>query len=201
MEKPRNYIGASMVGEECWRKVWFSLNHPFRITDGRRLRIFDMGKMIETYVVDLLKKAGFEVFDKDENGNQFNVAWPFLKGSADGVIVIDNVPHLLEIKSCKDSTFKLYRKNKLQATNMQYWYQCQIYMHGLQVDHALFVAMNKDTQDLYFEFVKYDHTAFTFALEKARIISESKEAPEREYKEKTFFKCKMCEYQEDCWEA
>jgi len=58
----RNHLGASELGEECWRKLWYG----FRWTkldyhDGRMMRLFNVGHSAEPRFVAYLKGIGFEV--------------------------------------------------------------------------------------------------------------------------------------------
>lgn len=58
----RNHLGASELGEECWRKLWYG----FRWTklehfDGRMMRLFNVGHSAEPRFVTYLRGIGFEV--------------------------------------------------------------------------------------------------------------------------------------------
>lgn len=58
----RNHLGASELGEECWRKLWYG----FRWTkldhhDGRMMRLFNVGHSAEPRFVTYLKGIGFKV--------------------------------------------------------------------------------------------------------------------------------------------
>jgi hypothetical protein len=63
----RNHMGASGLGEECWRKLWYD----FRWTkeehfDGRMMRLFNVGHSAEPRFVAYLRGIGFEVREHSE---------------------------------------------------------------------------------------------------------------------------------------
>lgn len=64
----RNHLGASELGEECWRKLWYG----FRWTkqerfDGRMMRLFNVGHSAEPRFVTYLKGIGFQVKEFETN--------------------------------------------------------------------------------------------------------------------------------------
>lgn len=64
----RNHLGASELGEPCWRKLWYSFRWVKEEKfDGRMLRLFNVGHSAEPRFVSYLKGIGFEVkeFEKD----------------------------------------------------------------------------------------------------------------------------------------
>lgn len=58
----RNHLGASELGEECWRKLWYGFHwvkkEPF---SGRMLRLFNVGHSAEPRFISYLRGIGFEV--------------------------------------------------------------------------------------------------------------------------------------------
>ena len=66
-QERRNHLGASEMGEECWRKLyygfrWTKLEH----FDGRMMRLFNVGHSAEPRFVNYLKGIGFEVREFDD---------------------------------------------------------------------------------------------------------------------------------------
>jgi len=58
----RNHLGASELGEECWRKLWYGFRWVKQeIFDGRMLRLFNVGHSAEPRFVQYLRGIGFEV--------------------------------------------------------------------------------------------------------------------------------------------
>ena len=200
--KKRDYMGASGLGEECDRKLWYSYKKPKPVTSARLKRIFDMGNIIEDYLVRIFRDAGLTVYDVMENGDQFGFKDGDIAGHCDGVVVglpESSKPHLLEFKSAKASSYKAFVKNGVKKENKKYYVQMQIYMNKLNLDRALFVMMNKDTQELYFERVEYDKVCAETFLLRGKEIAKEEEEPERKYPKSTFYKCKWCDWNNECW--
>ena len=187
---PRTYLGASGLGEECARKIWYRYKQPKMIENPRVHRIFDMGHIIEDYIVRLLRDAGCTVYTEMPDGEQFGFEDGKLAGHIDGVITglpESSKPHLFEAKSAKASGWKEFVKKGCQTTNMTYYVQCQIYMQKMKLDRALFVVMNKDTQELYFERIKYVKAMADHYLNRGHEIAAAVEPPDRQYSKSTFF--------------
>ena len=101
-QTPRDYLGASILGTECDRQLWYQFHHPKPVDDPRVQRIFDLGNILEDYMIKLLKESGIEVWDVDADGEQFGFIDEEVAGHCDGVaqgFPESTVPHLLEFKS------------------------------------------------------------------------------------------------------
>lgn len=204
-QKKRDYLGASMLGEECDRKLWYDFHEPVPVEDPRVQRIFDMGNLIEDYLVELLKDAGVKVFAVDANGEQFGFVDGPVAGHSDGVAIglpemPENTPALLEFKSCNAKNFKAFKDKGVRAHNYKYFVQMQVYMRKLNLRYAMFIAMNKDTQELYFEVVELQDSIAGHFILRGKEIAETKELPNRKYVSDTFYKCKFCNHRKKCWE-
>jgi hypothetical protein len=204
-KKRREYLGASLLGEECTRRVYYEYYFPKPIDDARRLRIFQVGNLFEDYVIKLLKNAGIKVFTEDENEEQFGfIAFDGkVAGHIDGVvkgIPESTKPHLLEIKSANDASFKQFKKSGVKKQSDRYYGQVQIYMGEMNLEKCLFVIINKNTQELYFERIDYCIFEHKVCMNKAEEILNATEPPERAYNNSNFYRCNMCPYREECWE-
>lgn len=199
----RNYMGLSGVGEECDRKLWYSYKQPKKITGAKINRTFDLGNAVEDLVINWLSLVeGFTVITRDENGEQFGGTDEMLAWHIDGVIQglpESGKPHLLEIKSAKDDRYKAFVKDGLQKTDSKYYAQCQTYMHKEGLERALFIVVNKDTSEMYMERVRYNKMEATYFINRAKEIARAEEPPARKYNTKAFFKCKWCDWKDECW--
>jgi len=201
-EKNRSYMGGSILGTECDRQLWYDYRTPFKVDDPRVQRIFDLGNIIEDYVIRLLKDAGITVYDKDANGDQFGFVDEEIAGHSDGVLLglpESKQPHLFECKSANDKNFKLFQKDGVEKTNKKYWVQVHVYMKKLNLENCLFVVMNKNTCELYLERIKLDKFVADHAITRGKEIARMETEPDRKYKNSTFYKCKFCNHREICW--
>jgi len=203
-EKKRDYLGVSSLGEECTRKLWYKYHEPDKAkkVEPRIQAIFDMGHLIEDYVVKLLAETGMAVFDKDEDGHQFEAIYQgVIKGHIDGVIKgipESDKPHLLEVKSMNDTNFSKLRE-KLEFSFPHYWVQMQVYMFLFKLDRGLFVAMNKDNCEFYTERISLNTILAESYLKKGVEIVNMGMVPIAPYPSKTFYKCRYCEFADTCW--
>lgn len=199
LAKPsRTYLGASGLGVECDRQLWYSYKMPKKIQEARIHRIMHFGFMIEAYAISLLKNSGYEVFHEDEQ-TQYRFEDEELAGSMDGVVIIDGVPHLLEIKSANDKRFGEMKKNGVRSSDPVYYTQMQVYMKYFELEKSLFFAINKNTSEIYMEIVDYDKKEADFAVKRGKRIAREELEPERKYTSKAFYKCRYCSWREECW--
>lgn len=200
-EAPRDYLGASILGTECDRALWYKVKEPRQAVEGRRQMIFDIGHSLEDYIITLLKGAGIQFYDNPDGGQWGFVDSP-IAGHCDGVVYglpESDQPHLLEIKTLGFDWWTKLQKSGLEAYSNTYWVQVHVYMHYLQLENCLFVAMNKDNCELYFERVKYDKRVADMAILRGKDIAIFTQEPERKYGKSNFYKCKMCDFNKKCW--
>src|ERR1035437_7556429 len=84
----RNHLGASELGNECWRELYYKFRWvKLEKHDGRKLRLFNVGHSAEPRFITYLRGIGFEVKEFDDNGKQFRIsgAKGHYGGSLDGM--------------------------------------------------------------------------------------------------------------------
>ena len=212
----RKYIGASSIGDECQRKIQYRyLNYaidPEKAFTARTLRIFQFGHEIEDYAAKWLRDAGFDLRTEDKDGKQFgfSIADGEIKGHIDGVVcagpVAMDYPSLWECKSANDSKFKGFVRHGVAKANPVYATQIALYQTYMELDEnpALFTVVNKNTSEVYYELVPYDHNLAQKASDRAVNILTASKAGDilpRIAQSKDFFLCKFCEFRQTCWKA
>lgn len=195
---PRGYLGISQLGHKCPRFLWYSFRWAFKESHSRRkMRIFERGDMEEDRIVNDLILAGVHV-----RSRQLEVRFnQHIIGHIDGIVegIPDSKkPHLLEIKTMKDSSFTKLKKDKLEKAVPVYWCQAHLYMHLIPVERCLFICTNKDTEERYYERFPVDHDLADFLISRAIDISKSEYPPERINNNPSWFECKMCPALEVC---
>ena len=197
----RNHLGASQIGDMCKKSSWLTFrwakkpSHP-----GRLYRLFNRGHMEEGRVVMWLREAGFEVMPTDVHGNQFksSAVSGHFGGSCDGFVMIDGVKTLLEVKTSNDTLFKDLVKKGVKTAKPEHYQQMQTYMYLMQVSRALYIAVNKNNDDLHVEFVDANTSVGTDILAKAERIISSIEPMPQVSTNPSYYKCKMCDYHGIC---
>ena len=197
--KPRNYLGGSFIGKECERDLWYSYHTPKTISEPRVSMIMDMGHLLESYCISLIKNSGYEVYYEDENGKQFGFEDGIFKGNIDAVIIIDGTPCLLEVKSANEKRFNEMVKVGIYISDPVYYYQVQSYMHKMDLKKCLFFVINKNNCEIHAEFIEYNKMDAEYIINRGKEIV-SGEIPPRKYKTKAFFKCKFCSFNNECWD-
>lgn len=200
-QQRRTYMGGSILGKECDRQLWYEYHQPISNDNPRIERIFNLGHLIESYVISLLRHSGYTIYCEDENGEQYGFEDGIIAGHYDGIIMIDDNPHLLEIKSASKKRFDEMVKLGVRQSDPVYYIQMQVYMKYAELDKACFVAFNKDNSEIHCEIVDYNAMEADNAVNRGKEIASSKTEPERKYKTSAFFKCKFCNYREKCWDG
>lgn len=201
----RPHLGASKIGEPCERRLWYSFRWVDKeIFEGRMLRLFETGHMAEPRFIANLLAIGCEVSESTPDGLQHRVQdiGGHFGGSLDGVGKgIPEAPktwHVLEFKTHSEKSFTKLKKEKVKSANPLHWAQMQTYMGYTELDRALYLAANKNTDELYSERIEFDQVAFAKLKAKAeRIINASEPLP-RISQDPTSFACRYCEFSQIC---
>lgn len=206
-EDGRPHLGASVLGRECRRALWYAFRWcDDRETEGRALRIFRRGKLEEEQLVADLRAAGCEVITHDEHGRQyrFSDVGGHVGGSMDGAVLgLKEAPktwHVVEFKTHNARSFAELKKNGVQKAKPEHWTQCQLYMHWSEMARSFYLAVNKDTDELYAERIEYDRAVAEALVAKARVIVTAPEPLERISEKPEFYVCKFCDARRVCHE-
>ncbi|MTH96665.1 oxidoreductase [Roseibium sp. RKSG952] len=213
-EPERTYLGISILGEECARKLWYAFRwaQPREDFDGRMLRLFQTGHREEARVIEDLRAAGIDIHDVDQlTGDQWAVstAGGHVRGHMDGIIFggVVEAPKACHVFECKTHSVKSFKKLLLEGVQKSkplHYAQCQGYMHLKGVDRALYVAVEKDTDTIHIERIHYD-AAFAIALmAKGERIVFSDHAPAKLHdnpESRAAYACNWCPAKSVCHEG
>lgn len=205
----RDHLGASVIGNECLRKIWYSFrNIELFKHEPRLIRLWNRGHLEEARFIAMLKSAGVNV-EFTNNDKQFGYSFGWFGGSIDGIAT--NVPDLpnetvmLEFKTMSESRFKTF-KDKGVKSDCVYYEQLQVNMYCMNKQnnsnfkHALFMSVNKNTDEVFAEIVPIDEVLGEQILNKAIDIVNTNEVPLQLKPSKAFFPCKFCEYRAYCFD-
>lgn len=205
-EPVRGYLGASIIGHPCSRYLWYTFRHCCKLKfDGRMRRLLETGDLAETRFVQNLRDIGCEVHNADKNGEQFEVKalHGHLSGHMDGCAY--NIPeaprtwHVLEFKTHNAKSFANLERQGAQKAKPQHYAQIQTYMHLTGMTRALYLAVNKDNDNLYSERIHYDAEYASQLMDKAEKIITATIPPERIGSRPDSYHCKWCDAQSLCW--
>ena len=201
-EPTRNYLGASIIGHECERYLWFAFRQAFKPRfPGRILRLFDTGKREESRIIAELEAIGVTVEGQDPQISVEALGGHFrghLDGKGLGIPEAPKTWHVLEFKTHNTASFNKLKKEGVKASKPMHYAQMQVYMGCTMLTRALYVAVCKDTDEIYTERIQYDKTEFAALMRKAKHIIESITPPPRISERKDFYLCKFCDASTIC---
>lgn len=199
--QPRAYLGGSVLGRECERQLWYGFRWATggEKFDGRMMRLFDRGQREEATFVEELRGTGVRVFDLDPGtGQQFRFkacsghAGGGIDGVGLGVVEAPKTHHLLEFKTHNAKSFATLSKDGVAKAKPEHYAQMQIYMRWASLERALYLAVNKDTDELYAERVRADETVGAALEAKAERVIFAAEPLPGISSDPAFYKCKFC---------
>lgn len=203
----RSHLGASLIGQQCARKLFYGYRWATRKEfDGRQLRLFNRGHLEEARFIAMLLAAGMQVYQQDENGHQFRIseAGGHFGGSCDGVVigcpdVQPGMPVLTEMKTHNDKSFKKLKAKGVKEAKPEHYVQMNVYMRKLGLGAALYLAVNKNDDEVYAEIIPFDPVTADMYIDRGVQIAIATDIPDRAFKDSTFFECKWCDHSSLCW--
>jgi hypothetical protein len=208
----RPHLGASLLGNPCRRALWFSFRWAIAPRfPGRVLRLFDTGNREEGRIVADLRNAGITVFDRDPStGAQFRVSFcEHSGGSLDGIACgFEEAPkkwHVVEFKTHNEKSFAELKKVGVSEAKPYHYAQMQVYMYKMneafpgEFDRAMYIAVNKNTDEIYGERVRLDHMAAQALIGKAIAVVDSPRPAGRLSDDTKNQACLFCEYHGLCF--
>ncbi|KAF1711090.1 oxidoreductase [Pseudoxanthomonas kalamensis DSM 18571] len=207
MEPPRAYLGASAIGRECDRQLWYGFRWATggEQFDGRMKRLFNRGHREEPVFIEELRAIGCTVKDIDPStGDQFRfkAVGGHVGCGLDSVIL--GVPeasktwHLGEYKTHNAKSFAALVKDGVAKSKPEHYAQVQLCMKLSELTRTLYLAVNKDTDELHAERIHYDSDFADRVLTKAERIVYAPEPLPRLSDDPAFFKCKFCPASQVC---
>lgn len=201
----RSHLGASIVGRPCAREIWYSWHWAKASAfDGRMLRLFNRGHLEEARFIAMLRLIGCQLWATGTDGKQLRIAGcnGHFGGSLDAVVLglPENpaVPHLAEFKTHSNKSFSSLKGEGVKQAKWEHYVQMQLYMHAQGLTEALYLAVNKDTDELFGELVSYEKETAERYLTRAQAVIDSPEPPARISDKPSWYQCKFCSYSKMC---
>lgn len=202
-EPPREYLGASQIGKECDRLLWLQFRHAFsEKISGRMQRLFDRGKHEEFVFSDLLQLVGCRLEHAMDDQLWVDMV-PFVGGHPDGIITeglpgAEKTKHIVEMKTHNLKSFSDLCARGVQASKPEHFTQMQLYCYALGIKRWLYIAVCKDTDELYCERGALDEDHARSQLERATRIIMADRAPVPMHTDPAYYKCKWCPANDIC---
>ncbi len=142
---------ASAIGDDCVRRLVYERTHwrEKQRHDVGLEYIFEVGRVLEKPVADMVHAAGFEIVRQQEPFEYKANGEILLTGHIDGVLVArDGTEYIAEIKSMHpaiwDSVNDEAGLDKKPWTR-KYAPQLHMYMLGLEIPRAIWILVNKSS--------------------------------------------------------
>jgi hypothetical protein len=208
-EMPRPYLGASIVGHDCARRIQYEW--WVRPTLAARIReIFNRGHYFEQRARQHLAAIGFKFAPPEVLS--FTAVGGALRGHADGIIIhgpdLPNIylifPLLWECKAINAKGWRALDRDGLGKAYPQYAAQVALYQRFLGVDEnpAIFTAVNADTCERLHLLIPYDADMTRATIMRAETVIAATRAGEllpRFTADQKNWRCRLCGHRERCW--
>jgi len=196
----RNYIGASIIGSDCLRQIWYEYNETVSVDiPPKTWRTWDIGKRLELLVMDWMSDAGISLGILPEPNLKSKIV-PTFRGHVDSICLNENgtIDSIIEIKTAKESSYNVFTKKGLKSWSSQYYAQIQSYMGMSGIHKAYVIVLNKDSSDISDELIDFDEKFYRQLEYKAMMISEAVTMPPRVHDSPIWYQCKTCKFNKIC---
>ncbi|HEV7423866.1 MAG TPA: YqaJ viral recombinase family protein [Candidatus Paceibacterota bacterium] len=180
------------------RQIWYELKNPGGEPASAKVhRTWDIGKQLEGLVLDWLENAGIEI--SRTYHDLYEKGMPYFQGHVDAIWIKDEKPYaILEIKTAKDSNYRLFVNKGLESWSPQYYSQIQTYMGMSGIHLSYVVVLNKDSSEFFDEAVTFDESFYDQLKKKAKMIYEATIEPPRINGSPLWYQCKLCPFNKVC---
>lgn len=215
-EPKRKYIGASSIGDRCYRRLWLQFYKPetaapapatltLAANDGHRSELIMAGYLQAIPGIDLkTHKADGTQYGFSDHGGYF-------KGHFDGIISgLPEIPRTTCIWEHKSKNHRLYDElTKLKDKNpigevlrmWDYTYYCQavIYMHYAELS-THYMTVSAAGMRNFQSVITYANPEFAEGLiQKAARIIDMESPPIGISQTPSWWECKMCKFNKECF--
>lgn len=211
----RNHLGASLIGHECKRYLWYifrwCLKEDF---SGRQQRLFNRGHREEARFIEWLEGIGAQVwFENRDNGPKADGTYPQYRisgvmghfgGSLDGIAILPErygipEPILVEFKTNGTGAgFNKLTTSGMAVSKPSHFAQTSTYGFKYNFRFVLYMNINKNDDDLHVELVELNHKLGSQMEIKAEQIIMSPVAPPRLSDNITYRSCSYCAMKDIC---
>jgi CRISPR/Cas system-associated exonuclease Cas4 (RecB family) len=166
---------ASEAGHPCLRYLvycrtcWQEKSAPDATLQG----IFELGNVLERWVVRLIEEAGFTF---QESQRPFEDANFQLTGHIDGMIVVDGKRYPTEIKTCNPHDWQKIRSVEDMHRSKKVWWrkypaQMQLYLGMSGEEEGMFLLVNKTSGEIKQVNVTFDAAYYEQIMQRVEAVN------------------------------
>lgn len=204
-DEHRTHLGASMIGRQCGRELWYGFHWASTSTvEPRMRRLWNRGHLEEGRMVALLLLIGVRVWQLDPQGNQFRMKGHggHYGGSLDAVLEgipdVPDQPILGEFKTHNDKSFTKLVNDGLHESKFEHYVQMQQYMRHRQLNWGLYLAVNKNNDALHGELIELNAELADRYTDRAGGIIAASAPPQRISEKSSWWQCRFCDHKQVC---
>lgn len=214
-EESRNYLGGSVIGEKCARKLWYDFRHckdnkikpSSQKSPGQLYRLFNRGHREETFFKQMLSGAGC-IFLQHPDGpdKQFKVTDcnGHFGSSVDAIGYLPKkfgIQHKVgfEFKTANMSEFNRVKKDGVKIYQPKHHSQMSVLGYKFELPLFLYCVVDKNSDEYYLELIETDAELGREMIEKADIVIKSQIPLPRISMQVTNWACKACSFQGLCF--
>ena len=211
---PRNYLGMSAMGEPCDRKLWYDFRQLTRPKfAAKTLCAFADGHYSEDVTAERLKAVEGITLEVD-NGEGEQIGFVdfggHFRGHMDGQILgVSEAPkvwHVWEHKCSAEKTYKKFTKaletlppaEVLEAWNLKYFAQAQLYMHYSGMKRHYLTVSLAGSREYSAVRTKYQAHVGERLKDRASDIIASNKPLDKITLKTDSFECRFCDHKPIC---
>lgn len=195
-------VGPSVVSSPCDRRIWLKFRWGIvEALTAKAIRIFQRGYIEEPRIIAALLLAGLDVTTEDADGKpyRFRAMRDCYGGFLDAMVSKlpeTGKPAVVELKTANERNFQNLVALGVEKAQPSHYFQMQQYMGQQGVRHALYIAVNKNTEEWWAEVVEFDVERYGADFERVDRILMMNAMPERVT---DMDACRWCENNRYCW--
>lgn len=207
-QEKRHYNGLSGIGEKCLRRLQYGHYDCLDISHScRMIRLFGVGHTMEPKLrAELSKFLGMTFKGDQDEVIGFAGHW---KGHIDGLgmflrgskfYTFDDDWFLMEYKTHKASSFASLKKDGVKKSKPMHYGQVTSYMGYKKLKRCLYVGYNKDTSEIYLEWIYFDEEEFKENKRKeSEVVLADTLLPRIGNDSPMWHECKLCDAHGVCF--
>lgn len=197
-ERIKGAFHPSSMGR-CRREMWFTHFGAARRSESksdslRKHVTFEFGTYFHLFIQNLCEAAGI-LEDREVLVESYD---PPIEGHCDGILKIDKIRYVLEIK-----TINQYEFAKLTGPKFEHRQQAMAYMYVLKIKYGIVLYFDKGTGQFKEYVIVYDPVFVkehvTATIRKHRALLAKKELPPRISEDPSRPPCSYCAFSELCY--
>lgn len=215
----RTHLGASVLGRQCDREIWYGFrwvgtesylrfNRDTGETidsEGRMQRLFSRGHSEEDRLIAYMEEICDKVWRVDPKTGRpfaFRSDNGHLGGSVDAIIkltpALGGLVCILEAKTHNLKSFLALEKKGLEISKPEHVTQFETYGVALEIKHALYIALCKDNDQIFVQLVEINQERGKASIRRGLRIIGQQEAPPRVSGNVSDEKCRWCKFKPLC---